>query len=172
MDNNKRFEQTPFTRRQLMQGLAVASGAAGFAALSTPAVAAEPPLKPVWVNHYTYIAPDLAKTSEWYQEVFGMQLGHKEAKLHHLWYGDTGGDTLMIVRQADAGEVSPRIVRYAFTLDNYNEKAVLAALKQRNIAAKVEDKTIWFNDLDGTEIGVTGTGSCHNSVSLGTSEPR
>ena len=157
MDNDKRFEQTPFTRRQLMQGLAVASGVgAGLTALSTSAMAAEPPLKPVWVNHYTYVAPDLAKTRDWYQEVFGMQIGHKDAKTAHMWYGDTGGDTLMIIRQANPGEVSPRIEKFAFQLDGYDQKAVLAELKRRNIAAKVEDKTIWFNDLDGTEIGVTG----------------
>ena len=138
------------TRRQLIQSAALAGGAAVIARRS---FADTPPFKPIWVSHYIYVAPDLAKTRDWYIEVFGMQLGHKDAKTAHLWYGDKG-DTLMIVRQAAAGENAPRVERFAFTIDNFDKKAVEAELKRRGLKTQSEDRGVWFNDLDGNEIGV------------------
>lgn len=111
-------------------------------------------LKAVWVSHYTYVASDLKKTIDWYHEVFGMQIGHQDAKQAHLWYGDKGGDTLMIVRQANAGEAAPRIERFAFAIDHWDKNAVGAELKRRGLQPKADDKGFWFNDPDGFEIGV------------------
>jgi catechol 2,3-dioxygenase-like lactoylglutathione lyase family enzyme len=139
------------SRRQFIQGLALA----GASAALTPAAAAAGGLKASWVNHYTYVAPDLKKTRDWYHEVFGMQIGHEEAKLSHMWYGDKGGDTLMIIRQANTGEVAPRIEKWAFTIDNWDKKAVETELKRRGLQPKADtDKGFWFNDPDGLEIGV------------------
>src|SRR6478672_12693387 len=106
-----------FSRRSFIQGLAVAA-AAGAGIVPTAEAAAG--FQAVWLNHYTYVAPDLKKTRDWYKEVFGMQIGHEEAKLSHMWFGDKGGDTLMIIRQADAGEVAPRIEKFTFTLENWD----------------------------------------------------
>src|SRR5262245_38819956 len=114
-------------RREFIQSLAPVA-----AASAIPATAAADGLKATWANHYTYVAPDLKKTRDWYHEVFGMQIGHEEAKLSHMWYGDKGGDTLMIIRQANAGEEAPRIERWAFTIDPWDKKTVEAALKARN----------------------------------------
>ena len=120
-----------------------------------PAAAVDSVLKATWVNHYTYVAPDLKKTRDWYHEVFGMQIGHEEPKLTHMWYGDKGGDTLMIIRQANAGEDAPRVEKWAFTIDNFDKKAVEAELKRRGTQPKADtDKGFWFNDPDGFEIGV------------------
>src|SRR5262245_8962062 len=98
-------------RRDAMQTIAIAAAAA-----IVPRTLAANGLKAVWLNHYTYVAPDLKKTRDWYHEVFGMQIGHEEAKLSHMWYGDKG-DTLMIIRQAESGEAVPRIERFGFTID-------------------------------------------------------
>jgi len=117
--------------------------------------AAEGGLKASWVNHYTYVAPDLKKTRDWYHEVFGMQIGHEEAGLSHMWFGDTGGDTLMIIRQAKAGEEAPRIEKFAFTIENFDSKTVEAELKKHGVQPKPEGKKgFWFNDPEGNEIGV------------------
>src|SRR5688572_13720718 len=86
-------------RREAIQGLAALAAAAAL----PQAADAAPLFKPLWLNHYTYVAPDLKKTADWYVEVFGMQRGVSDAKQVHLWYGDDGFDTLMIVRQANAG---------------------------------------------------------------------
>jgi hypothetical protein len=102
-----KFSKEPMNRRQMIQALAITAAAtavSGFAA--TTAISAS------WVNHYTYVAPDMKKTRDWYHEVFGMQIDHEEPKLSHMWYGDKGGDTLMIIRQAEPGEAAPRIERF------------------------------------------------------------
>src|ERR1051326_7891014 len=104
-------------RRLFMQSLAMAAAAA-----AVPVAEAAGGFKAVWVNQYTYVAPDLKKTRDWYHEVFGMEIGHEEAKLSHMWYGDKGGDTLMIIRQANAGEEAPRIERFAFRSEEHTSE--------------------------------------------------
>ena len=141
------------SRRQLLQGIAVAATAA---ALPLPLEAAG--FKGTWVNQYTYVAPDLSKTVEWYIEVFGMQKGHADAKQVHLWYGDTGGDTLMVVRQAEAGEKAPRIEKFGFTIGDWNRGAVEAELRRLGRRPRADtDNGFWFDDPDGNEIGVFAT---------------
>jgi catechol 2,3-dioxygenase-like lactoylglutathione lyase family enzyme len=136
-------------RRWFIQSLAAAAAAA-----AVPNAEAASGMKAVWLNHYTYVAPDLKKTRDWYHEVFGMQVGHAEAKLSHLWYGDKG-DTLMIVRQAESGEAAPRIEKFGFTLESFDKKAVEAELKRRGLQPKADtDKGFWFTDPEGNEIGV------------------
>src|SRR5262245_2644246 len=136
-------------RRSFMQSLALAAAAA-----AVPSAEAAGGFKAIWLNHYTYVAPDLKKTRDWYHEVFGMQVGHEEAKLSHMWYGDKG-DTLMIVRQAESGETSPRIEKFGFTIDGFDKKAVEAELKRRGLTPKSDtDKGFWFTDPEGNEIGV------------------
>lgn len=138
-------------RRQLLQG---AAGAAAAMALPRTAQAA-PAFKPVWLSHYTYVAPDMKKTADWYHEVFAMQIGQTSAKQTDLWYGDKGGDTRMIVRQANAGEAAPRIERFAFALESWNRGAVEAELKRRGLQFQADgDKGFWFKDPEGNDIGV------------------
>jgi catechol 2,3-dioxygenase-like lactoylglutathione lyase family enzyme len=145
------FERGRISRRQLVQGLVLAGIPLAIAKRS---LADTPPFKPVRVSHHTYVAPDLAMTRDWYIEVFGMQLGHQNANSAHLWYGDQSGNTLMIVRQAAAGEESPRIERFAFAIENFNKKAVEAELKRRNLKVTAEDSGVRFNDLDGNAVGI------------------
>ena len=150
-------------RRQLMQSLA---GAAAVAAVPTAAEAVQfhgqGPLKATWVSHYTYVAPDVKKTRDWYHEVFGMQIGYEDAKQSHMWYGDSSvnsagvawGETLMIIRQANAGEQAPRLERFAFAIEKWDQNAVEAELKRRGLQPKSDDRGFWFNDPDGNEIGI------------------
>ena len=150
-------------RRQLLKGLGAATAAAAWP--SRAAASAEfhstsvspflADLKATWVNHYTYIAPDLNKTADWYMEVFGMQKGHSDSRQVHLWFGDTGGDALMIVRQANVGEQAPGLEKMAFTIENWDQGAVEAELKRRGLHPITDtDRGFWFHDLEGNEIGV------------------
>jgi catechol 2,3-dioxygenase-like lactoylglutathione lyase family enzyme len=144
------LENRRLDRRSFLQSLGIAAAAVA----ATPAEAAVP-TRASWVSHYTYVAPDLKKTRDWYHEVFGMQIGHEEAKLSHLWYGDKGGNTLMIIRQAAPGEAAPRIERFAFTLDHWDAKAVESELKKQGLQPKSDTaRGFWFNDPEGFEIGV------------------
>ena len=139
------------SRRQLLAGLAAAAPA-----LALPDKTETPlQLKATWVNHYVYVAPDLKKTTDWYHEVFGMQIDHRNAKEAHLWYGDTGGDTCMIVRQAPAGTREAKIINFAFTIDNWDKKAVEAELKRRGLKPVADtDRCLRFKDMEGFDIAV------------------
>lgn len=142
------------TRRELLQSLAAAAVAATTVGTAVATVEAAAGFKAAWLNHYTYVAPDLKKTRDWYHEVFGMEIGHEDSKQSHLWYGDKG-NTLMIVRQAASGEESPRIENFGFTIDNWDKKAVEAELKRRGIAAQSDtDKGFRFKDPEGNAIGL------------------
>jgi catechol-2,3-dioxygenase len=139
------------TRRELLQGLTAAAAAA---ALPFKAQA-ETAFKPIWLNQYTYTAPDMQKTVDWYMEVFGMQKGISNARETHLWFGDVQGDTLMIVRQAQAGDVAPGLTKFGFTINYWDKNDVQSELKRREIAAQSDtDKGFWFKDLEGNDIGV------------------
>ena len=138
-------------RRTFLQSMTLAA----VAAAAPKGVEAAGQTKASWVNHYTYVAPDLKKTRDWYHEVFGMQIGHEDAKQAHMWYGDKGGDTLMIIRHANAGEEAPRIEKFAFTVETWDKKAVETELKRLGRQAKADsDKGFWFDDPDGNEIGL------------------
>src|SRR4029079_5953523 len=134
---------------------AAAAAAAGIQPVwEVAAAASSTALNATWVNQYTYVAPRLKKTRDWYHEVFDMQIGHQEPKLTHMWYGDRG-DTLMIIRQAEAGEQAPRIHKFGFTVDYWDSKAVEAELKRHGLQPKSDTKKgFWFNDPEGNEIGV------------------
>ena len=160
MENNvgkliEDFKDGQISRRHLLQGIAIASPLLA-GALNASAAKTEGPtqLKATWVNHYIYLAPDLMKTSDWYHEVFGMQIDHRTAKEAHLWYSDVGGDTCMIMRPAPAGgEV--KIINFAFTIDNWDKKAVEAELKRRNLNPVSDtDKCFRFKDMEGFDIAV------------------
>src|SRR5437016_13357527 len=149
-------------RRQLLRTLAGTAAATAVAAPARAQFHGKGPLKATWVSHYTYVAPDMKKTRDWYHEIFGMQIGHEDAKQAHLWFGDNSvnsagvnwGDTLMIVRQANAGEQAPRIERFAFAIEKWDAPAVEAELKRHGLQPKSDDRGFWFNDPDGNECGV------------------
>jgi hypothetical protein len=125
--------QNGIDRRQFIQGMTLAA-----AAIAVPEALAAGGLQATWVNHYTYVAADLKKTRDWYHEVFGMQIGQQDAKSAQMWYGDKGGDTLMTIRQANAGEAAPRIEGWAFTVDPWDKRTVEAELKKRNLQPKAD----------------------------------
>lgn len=150
----KQMDKLKMTRRSLLQGLAATAAAAAMPFR----LEALPSFKPIWLNQYTYTAPDMQKTVDWYIEVFAMQKGMSNTKETHLWYGDTLGDTLMIVRQAQAGDVAPGLTKMGFTVDHWNKPVMEAALKQRGLNPVSDtEKGFWFKDPEGNEIGVFAT---------------
>src|SRR3979411_3184002 len=76
------FERGTLSRRQLALSLA---------ALVTGAQAApkDAELKAVSINHVTVRVPDLHRTSQFYQEFFGMPLKQQSATIHILGVGNS-----------------------------------------------------------------------------------
>src|SRR5262249_55465376 len=114
------------TRREFLNKTAAAAAVSAIGAALPFRAEAETALKPIWLNQYTYNAPDMKKTVDWYMEVFGMQKGNANAKETHLWFGDLQGDTLLIVRQAQAGDTAPGLTKFGFTINYWDKNYVQA----------------------------------------------
>ena len=138
------FERGSLNRRQLVASLA---------ALATGAQAApkEQGLKAVTLNHVTVRVPDVQKTSQFYQEFFGMPLRQHSEKTHILGVGKS----FFGIEQkgAPAG-----LDHYDFGIAGFDADAVLAKLKARNL--KVETggtkESFKFWDPDGFLVQLNG----------------
>ena len=138
------FERGSLTRRQL---------AASLAALVTGAQAApkDEGLKAVTLNHVTVRVPDVHKTSQFYQEFFGMPLKQHSEKTHILGVGKS---FFGIEQKGTPAELD----HYDFGIAGFDADAVLAKLKARNL--KVEPggtkESFKFWDPDGFLVQLNG----------------
>ena len=82
------LERGKLSRRQFAVSLAVlAAGASAVpGALAAPAPTG---FRAVSINHVTVRVPDLHRTSQFYQEFFGMPLKQQSATVHILGVGDS-----------------------------------------------------------------------------------
>ena len=80
--NQRKMRRRDFIGHSLALTAAATLGPVSTLSRSAPSsMAAAAGTKAAWLSHYTYVAPDLAVTRDWYNEVFGMQIGHQEANL-------------------------------------------------------------------------------------------
>src|SRR5882762_9613185 len=115
------FERGHVTRRQLALSLA---------ALVTGAQAAskETEIKAVSINHVTVKVPDLHRTSQFYQEFFGMPLTQQSATIHILGVGKSFFGIEHGERQAAA-----TVDHYDFGIAGFNADEARAKLTKRNL---------------------------------------
>ena len=138
------FERGRLTRRQL---------AASLAALVTGAQAApkQSGLRAVTLNHVTVRVPDLQRTSQFYQEFFGMPLKQHSAKTHILGVGKS---FFGIEQKGTPAELD----HYDFGIAGFNADDVTAKLKERNLKPEPggTKESFKFRDPDGFLVQVNG----------------
>ena len=130
------FEEGRITRRQLVFALG---------AITAHAQGAPQPkeLRAVTINHVTVRVPDLHRTSQFYQEFFGMRLDQSAEKVHIL----AAGDGFFGIEQ---GDETPRVDHYDFGIEGFNLDDVVAKLKARNLTPIGSAKdSLKFRDPDG-----------------------
>ena len=138
------FERGSLNRRQL---------AASLALLVTGAQAApkEAGVKAMTLNHVTVRVPDVHKTSQFYQEFFGMPLKQHSDTTHILGVGKS---FFGIEQKGTPAELD----HIDFGIAGFEADAVLAKLKARNL--KVEPggtkESFKFWDPDGFLIQLNG----------------
>ena len=100
-------------------------------------------LRAVSINHVTVRVPDLHRTSQFYQQFFGMRLAQSAEKVHIL----AAGDGFFGIEQ---GDETPRVDHYDFGIEGFNADDVMAKLKARNLTpiGTVKD-SLKFRDPDG-----------------------
>jgi catechol 2,3-dioxygenase-like lactoylglutathione lyase family enzyme len=140
------FEHGGLTRRQLAVALAaLVSGAAQAAPKKDDA------LKAVSLNHVTVRVADVHKTSQFYQEFFGMPLKQHSEKTHILGVGKS----FFGIEQKPGG---PALDHYDFGIAGFEADAVLAKVKARDL--KVEPggtkESFKFWDPDGFLVQLNG----------------
>jgi len=137
------------TRRQFAVSLATL--AAG--AFAAPRALASPPkptgFRAVSLNHVTVRVPDLHRTSQFYQEFFGMPLRQQSATVHILGVGES-------FFGIEQGGQTATVDHYDFGIAGFNADEVRARLSELNL--KFSDKTskesFKFYDADGFQVQV------------------
>ena len=138
------FERGGMTRRQLALSLA---------ALVTGAQAApkQENLRAVTLNHVTVRVPDLHRTSQFYQEFFGMPLKQHSEKTHILGVGKS---FFGIEQKGTAAGLD----HYDFGISGFNADEAVDKIKARNL--KLESggtkESFKFWDPDGFLVQLNG----------------
>ena len=141
------YENGTLSRRDLLAALAllVASPAAGAAQAAQPIGAVKS------MNHVTVFVPNVQKSVDFYQGLFGMPiLTRQDAGINlnagNAFYG------IYPAPNAAAGSVN----HVCFGLDNFDADAVLKQLTDRgikgNIRMRGETKELYFTDPDGIRV--------------------
>jgi catechol 2,3-dioxygenase-like lactoylglutathione lyase family enzyme len=146
------LERGKLSRRQLAVSLA-ALAAGAYAVPTALAVPAPTGFRAVSLNHVTVRVPDLHRTSQFYQEFFGMPLKQQSATVHILGVGDS----FFGIEQGENKTAS--VDHYDFGIANFNADAVRAKLRERGL--KFSDLTskesFKFYDPDGFQVQVNAT---------------
>src|SRR6266849_4915256 len=140
------FERGHVTRRQLALSLAaLASGA--------HAAPTETELKAATINHVTIRVPDLQRTSQFYQEFFGMPLQQQSATVHILGVGNS----FFGIEQCDK-QKTPTVDHYDFGIAGFNADEARAKLKKRNLnfGSGTSKESFKFHDPDGFLVQLNG----------------
>jgi catechol 2,3-dioxygenase-like lactoylglutathione lyase family enzyme len=150
------FEHGLMDRRQLIRSIAAAAAVVAAPIVSAPAASAEGKgFQAVGVNHISYIAADYAKTRDFYADLLGMKVSHDDGKQCYM----TFGDTFFLPRNARGGgkQVPPVISHIAYTIDNWDKKAVEEELKRRGLDPRPDtDDSFHVKDPDGYDLQISG----------------
>jgi len=135
------FEHGTLTRRQLVLSLATLASRAQGAPEETE-------LKAVTINHVTVRVPDLQRTSQFYQEFFGMPLKQQSAKVHILGVGNS----FFGIEQGDGRAAT--VDHYDFGIAGFNADEARAKLTKRNLkfAGGNSKESFKFHDPDGFQV--------------------
>jgi catechol 2,3-dioxygenase-like lactoylglutathione lyase family enzyme len=138
------FERGALSRRQLALSLA---------ALVTGAQAApsQSGLRAISLNHVTVRVPDVRRTSQFYQELFGMPLKQHSDKTHILGVGKS----FFGIEQKEGG---PALDHYDFGIAGFNADQAVARLKARNLTPEPggTKESFKFRDPDGFLVQLNG----------------
>ncbi len=130
------FEEGKVSRRQLVFALGAVAGTVEGAPKTAE-------LRANSINHVTVRVPDLHRTSQFYQEFFGMPLVQSSPTIHIL----AVGDGFFGIEQ---GDQPPKVDHFDFGIEGFDADDVIAKLKGRNLTPIGTGKeSLKFRDPDG-----------------------
>jgi len=147
------FERGRMTRRQLIKSLALIAAAA----TDVTPLSGEPAkgLSVVSVNHISYQVRDYAKTRDFYSDLLGMKVVGDSGTQCSLLIGET--NAFLIARKAPHGTTPPRIDHIAYTIENWDRKAVKAELERRGLDPRPDtENSFHVMDPNGFDLQISG----------------
>ena len=163
------YEDGSLSRRDLLSALAllVAAPAAADAAQSVKPVGAVTSM-----NHVTVFVPNVQKSVEFYQGVFGMPILTKQDAGINL----STGTGFYGIYPAQAGATTGSINHVCFGIENFDADAVLKQLIDRGIKGSIrlrgETKELYFTDPDGIRVQLQDVRYIGGTGVLGNQPPK
>jgi catechol 2,3-dioxygenase-like lactoylglutathione lyase family enzyme len=146
------LERGKLTRRQFAVSLAALTAGASRVP-GAFAASVQTGIRAVSLNHVTVRVPDLHRTSQFYQEFFGMRLRQQSPTVHILGVGDS----FFGIEQGEGKDAT--VDHYDFGIADFNADEIRAKLRERGL--KFSDSTskesFKFYDPDGFQVQVNGT---------------
>lgn len=142
-----RFEGGRLSRRELVQAIA----AIAVAGANAPLAAAS--LKSGSINHTSVLVSDMARSTEFYNRVFGLTLVNED-KPNRIARLGAGGKVLVSLRvEPPAGTID----HFAIGVEGFNRDAVTQNLKEMGLTPR-ENLEFGFHikDPDGANVQITG----------------
>lgn len=145
------YENGHLSRRDLLAALAMlvaapSAGAAGSQGAAQPIGAVKS------MNHVSIFVPDVKKSVQFYQELFGMPLLTPQDPGINL----SAGTSFLGIYPNSAGATTGSINHICFGMENFDADAVLKLLTARGIKANIrlrgETKELYFTDPDGIRV--------------------
>jgi catechol 2,3-dioxygenase-like lactoylglutathione lyase family enzyme len=145
----KQYEDGSLSRRELLGVLALLVAAP---AVADAAQAAKPIGAVKSMNHVSVFVPNVQKSVEFYQGVFGLPLLTRQDPGINL----STGSSFLGIYPAQAGATAGSINHICFGMENFDADAVLKQLSERGIKANIrlrgDTKELYFTDPDGIRV--------------------
>jgi len=141
-----RFEGGTLSRRELIQGLAMLTAAGGTAATAQAPDAATKGMK---IDHVSIQVSDLARSSAFYQKMFGLSVVSEDKPNEIVRFGTAGKVLVSLHHKSPTGLVD----HFAIGVEKFNKESVTRELKARG-ASPEENIDAGFHIKDPEGIGV------------------
>jgi catechol 2,3-dioxygenase-like lactoylglutathione lyase family enzyme len=147
------FERGKISRRQLVQNITAGVAAATVGVKSASAASSGKGFKAVAVNHISYGVADYGRTRDFYADLLGMHVGGDDGKQCDLSFGET----FLIPRKTRQPDGKPYVDHIAYTIENWDRKAVEEELKRRGFNPRPDtEDSFHIKDPDGFDVQISG----------------
>ena len=150
----KDVENGKIDRRRLVQGLGLAAAAA-FASIAAPkSAAASKGFKAVAWNHISYNVSDVAKSRDFYVDLFGMTPAWDDGIQSELDFGDPSAVDSLYFRKVKPGNKAG-VDHLAWSVDNWSKDQAEAELKRLGLNPTPGGPVTWnVKDPDGFTVQI------------------
>ena len=163
------YESGSLSRRELLGALALLVAAP---AAATASQAAAPIGAVKSMNHVSVFVPNVQKSVEFYQGLFGLPLLTRQDPGINL----STGSSFLGIYPAQPGAATGSINHVCFGMENFDADAVLKQLTDRaikgNIRLRGDTKELYFTDPDGIRVQLQDVKYKGGTGPLGDQDPK